>query len=308
MRGAAQSQTEAEHCMHVAHLQTRPLGGTGVEPTVLGLGGEGVLRTFGYDAQAREVIHEALREQITYFDSARAYAGSERYYGVALGAERERIFLTSKAHDRTARGALAMLDQTLANMRVDHLDLWQVHDVRTREDLDAIAAPGGAYEAFAHAKSAGKTRFIGVTGHYDPEVLLAAIEELRFDTVLLPVNPCEAVARPFAATVGARAMRLGMGVIGMKAFSRGLLTQASPGASVQELTDYALSQPVHVVIIGCDSVEQVRANVAAVRRFAPMSEQRQKALERRLAPVARQMLYYRKNGTDEEPTSRPAAT
>ena len=272
---------------------TRPLGKTGVTPTIFGLGGEGVLRTFGYDRQASDVIHAALDEGVTYFDSARAYAGSERYYGAALGDMRDKIFLTSKAHDRSKRGALAMLDETLSNMCVDHLDLWQLHDVRTWDELDAIGAPGGAYEAFAQAKLAGKTRFIGVTGHHDPHVLLTALERFAFDTVLLPVNPCESHSEPFAAIVGTRARELGMGVIGMKVLSRGLLTTIETGPSVQQLIDYALSQPIDVAIIGCDDVAQVEANAEAARRFAPMTVERQRELEQRVRLYAQRVLYYR---------------
>jgi len=88
-------------------------------------------------------------------------------------------------------------------------------------------------------------------------------------------------------------MELGMGVIGMKVFSRGLLTNLPDAPGVQELVDYALSQPIHVAIIGCDTVEQVRANVAAARRFRPMPDEHQRALEQRLAPHADTMLYYR---------------
>jgi aryl-alcohol dehydrogenase-like predicted oxidoreductase len=279
--------------MNAARVPERMLGNTGVKATVFGLGGEGILRTYGYDTQARDLIRSALAENVTYFDSARAYAGSEQYYGMALGRERDRIFLTSKAHDRTRRGALAMLDRTLANMRVDHLDLWQLHDLRTFEELDEVSAPGGAYEAFAEAKRAGKTRFIGVTGHFDPDVLLAAIQKLRFDTLLIPVNPCEAQAQSFAARVGAVAIELGMGVIGMKVLSRGLLRATHDAPSLQELIDYALSQSVHLVIVGCDSVDQLRENVTAARRFTPMPLHLQRELETRLRPFAARALYYR---------------
>jgi aryl-alcohol dehydrogenase-like predicted oxidoreductase len=279
--------------MDSARLPMRRLGNTGVEASIFGLGGEGILRTFGYESQARDVITTALREGVTYFDSARAYAGSEQYYGATLGASRGNIFLTSKAHDRSRRGALAMLDQTLSNMRVAHLDLWQLHDVRTWEELDEIGAPGGAYEAFVEAKRAGKTRFIGVTGHHDPAVLRSAIERYRFDTVLIPVNPCEAHAEPFVRIVGARATELGMGVIGMKVLSRGLLTNIPDAPSTRELFEYALSQAIHVAIIGCDTVEHVRENAAAARAFRPMAAQEQRALEDRLQSYAETMLYYR---------------
>jgi aryl-alcohol dehydrogenase-like predicted oxidoreductase len=283
--------------MSCTNIPMRRLGNTGIEATIFGLGGEGILRTHGYDDQAHAVIDAALSEGVNYCDSARAYAGSERYYGGALGPARDRVFLTSKAYDRTRRGALAMLDQTLANMRTSHLDLWQLHDLRTWQELDEIASPGGAYEAFEEARRAGKTRFIGVTGHYDPEVLVAAIERLRFDTVLIPVNPCEAQAEPFSRRVGARAIELGLGVIGMKVLARGLATSLAGGPSVQDLVDYALSQPLHIVIIGCETVEQVRENALAARRFAPMPEAAQRELEGRLRAHASDMLYYRPPAT-----------
>ncbi len=268
------------------------LGKTQARVTRLGLGGEGILRTFGCEVQARAVIEAALDAGITYCDSARAYAGSESYYGASLGRRRERIFLTSKAHDRTSRGALRMLDHTLTTMRVSHLDLWQLHDLRTWEELDAVAAPGGAYEAFVEAKRAGKVRFIGVTGHHDPQVLLSAILRLDFDTVLLPINPCEPYAGAFAAQVAPAAMARGMGVIGMKVLARGLLPRAR-AASIPELIAYALSQPVHVVIIGWDDPHQVRQSVDAARGFRPMPAAAQRQLEQRLRPVAPGCLYYR---------------
>jgi len=274
-------------------LPSRRLGQTGVEVSIFGLGGEGILRTHGYEDQAREVITSALDEGVTYCDSARAYAGSEQYYGAALGASRENIFLTSKAHDRTKRGALAMLDQTLSNMRVSHLDLWQLHDLRTWQELDAIGAPGGAYDAFVDAKLAGKTRFIGLTGHYDPDVLVAAMERHRFDTVLIPINPCEAQVQSFSLTVGNRAIELGMGVIGMKVFARGLLTSMEDPPPVADLMDYALSQAVQCVIVGCETSAQVRENARAARGFSPMPAAAQRALEERLRPRASEMLYYR---------------
>lgn len=291
MAGARERPT-----VSTTHIATRPLGHTGRTPTILGLGGEGILRTFGYERQAADVIDAALEEGLTYFDSARAYAGSEGYYGAALGKRRDRIFLTSKAHDRDKRGALAMLDQSLRTMRVDHLDLWQLHDVRTWDEIDAIGAPGGTYEAFDEAKRAGKTRFIGVTGHHDTAVLRAAIERFAFDTVLLPVNPAEASVGSFVHEVVPEANRREMGIIAMKVLCRGLLARLPDPPTTQELVDYALSQPVTLAIVGCDDVAQVRVNAAAARAFAPMSEERQRALEMRVSPSADRLLYYRPQG------------
>ena len=149
-------------------IPTRVFGKTGIEVTVTGLGGEGVLRSYGQEGEAWKVIREAVDHGISYFDCARAYAGSETYYGQVWSRhpeDRARIFQAGKSGSRSKNGALADLDQTLRNMDIDYLDLWQIHDVRTEEDLEIISSPGGAVEAFLEAKTKGKTRFIGVTGH-----------------------------------------------------------------------------------------------------------------------------------------------
>jgi len=275
-------------------LPTRLLGRTGARVSALGLGGEGVLRTFARDEQARAVIEAALAENITYFDSARAYAGSEQYYGATLGRRREDIFLCSKAHDRSFAGALEMLELTLRNMRTDHLDLWQLHDVRTEEDLELMDGERGTYAAFVRAREQGKTRFIGVTGHYDPNIMLEAIRRFDFDTVLLPVNPCEAAVDSFASIVIPEALARGMGVIAMKIFGRGLLLGMREDPPIKSLTDYALTAPVSLAIVGCDDVAQVQAAASAVRSFAPLSPQEQHELERRLRSESKRTLYYRR--------------
>ena len=119
-------------------IPKRKLGKTGVEVTILGLGGEGVLRTDGYEKEAYALINKAIDLGINYFESARAYSGSEGYYGLALKERRQEIFLNSKSHARDKKGALQHLHETLKNMKTDYLDLWQVHDVRTEEDIEEI--------------------------------------------------------------------------------------------------------------------------------------------------------------------------
>ena len=130
-------------------------GKTGQTVTRVGLGGEGVLRTHGQTPEAQAVIREALGQGITYFDSARAYAGSENYYGTvwpAIPEVRANIFQTSKSAGRNKKGAWEDLRQTLSNLGTPYLDLWQIHDVRTEEDLAAIEGPGGALEAFSRPR------------------------------------------------------------------------------------------------------------------------------------------------------------
>ncbi len=267
------------------------LGSTGVSVTRLGLGGEGVLRTFGYEAEAQAVIDAAFAGGIRYFESARAYSGSEAYLGRGLAGRRQEVFLTSKSHGRSRKEAEDHLAVTLRHLDTDYLDLWQVHDVRTARDLAALTAPGGALEAFRWAKERGYARFLGVTGHHDPEILRQALDLLDFDTVLLPINPAEPAHRSFLP-VAREARERGLGVIGMKVLARGLVEQLGV-APVGDFVRYALSQPVDVVVIGADDVSQVQELLAAAREFTPMPPAEQRRLEEAVRPFARGLMYYK---------------
>jgi aryl-alcohol dehydrogenase-like predicted oxidoreductase len=274
-------------------IKRRPLGKTGVEVTILGLGGEGVLRTYGREKDAYRLINSALDLGINYCESARAYSGSESYYGKALKERRKEIFLASKSHGRDKKTALAHLDQTLSNMKTDYLDLWQVHDVRTTRDIEEIFGTGGAIEAFALAKERGSARFIGVTGHEDPAVIRRCIELFDFDTVLLPVNPAEPVYRSFPDEIIPIAEERQMGVIGMKVYFRGLAAQLPFFRSMQSFFDFAVSQPVTTVVIGCDDLEQLKENVDFAKSFTPMPDPEKKELIDAAAPFSRQLMMYK---------------
>ncbi len=140
-------------------IPQRRLGKTNVDVTIIGLGGEGVLRTHGREREAYELINRAIDLGINYFDSAKAYAGCESYHGKALGERRKDIFLAGKSHAHDRKGALAHLHDTLKTIKTDHLDLWQMHDMRSTADIDEVTARGGALEAFREAKEKGFDRF-----------------------------------------------------------------------------------------------------------------------------------------------------
>jgi aryl-alcohol dehydrogenase-like predicted oxidoreductase len=274
-------------------IQKRKLGKTGVNVTLLGLGGEGVLRTFGYDDEAYSMINRALDLGINYFESARAYSGSETYYGKALCERRKEIFLTSKSHARDGKGALEHLRETLTNMKTDHLDLWQVHDVRTDDDIKGIFGPGGAIEAFAEAKQKGLTRFIGVTGHHSPEILKKCLNLFDFDTVLLPVNPAETHYKSFLDEVVPFAEQKGMGIIGMKVYFRGFAARIPWYQTMEPFLHFALSQPVSTVVIGCDTIQQLEENISFARNFSPMPDAEMRDLIGKVKPFSRQLMYYK---------------
>lgn len=274
-------------------IPKRILGNTGVEVSILGLGGEGILRSHGYDQEAYDLINRALDLGISYCESARAYDGSETYYGRALRERRNEVFLASKSHDRSKYGALAHLTQTLRNLRTDYLDLWQVHDVRTIDDIEEIFALGGAIEAFIEAKEKGFVRFIGVTGHHDPAIIRNCIERFPFDTVLIPVNPAEPAHRSFSAEALPSALERNMGIIGMKVYLRGLAAKIPGYTGMEPYLRFALSQPLSTVVIGCDTMRQLEENVSFASSFQPLSAEETVALVRRVEPMARKLMYYK---------------
>jgi predicted aldo/keto reductase-like oxidoreductase len=276
-----------------SEIPKRELGKTGVDVTILGLGGEGILRTNGFDREAYSLINRAIDLGINYCESARAYDGSESYYGMALKERRNDIFLTSKSHARDKRSALAHLQETLGNMRTDHLDLWQVHDVRTSSDMEQIFSKGGAIEAFVEAKERGLVRFIGVTGHHDPDIIRACIERFPFDTVLCPVNPAEPSHRSFIGGVLPLAQEYRMGIIGMKVYFRGLAARIPGHGGLEPYLRFALSHPVSTIVVGCDDLAQLEENVRFAASFRPMTESEQGELVRTVAPFGRQLMYYK---------------
>jgi predicted aldo/keto reductase-like oxidoreductase len=277
-----------------APLPTRRLGGTGREVTLFGLGGEGVLRTFGREREAVEVIHRALDQGVTYCDTSPAYAGSLDYYGAALGERRARIFLASKTHDRTRDGSMRLLDDMLRRLRTDRLDLWQLHDLRGMDELDMIFGRGGALEAAVAAREEGRVGHVGITGHHDPAVLMEAMRRFDFDTVLLALNPADPHRRPFIGTVLAEACRRGMGVIAMKTCAQGALLR-SRGLSMKDCLHYAWSLPgVSLAIVGCSTPDEVDENAALARAFRPLEETELRALETRTRPFAEAGSYFKK--------------
>ena len=266
---------------------TRTLGSTGIAVEAVSLGGEGILRTHGREGAAVAMIHEALRAGVRYCDTAPAYDESQEYYGAAfrsMDGARDRVFLATKTHERRKIPALSLLEASLRALGTDHVDLWQMHDLRTQTDLEAIFAPNGAIEAAEHAKKAGKIRFVGLTGHQDPAILVAAMERYDFDSVLLPINAADPARLPFLTTVVPLARKKRMGVVGMKVMAAGRLP-GEGAATAEECIRYAMAY-ADTLIIGCSSPAEVQDNLRIGRTAAPMTPEEQRALESRLASKA----------------------
>jgi predicted aldo/keto reductase-like oxidoreductase len=244
-------------------------------------------------SEAVAVIHRALDQGVNYCDTAPAYAGSLDYYGAALGERRRDVFLASKTHDRTRAGSLRLLDESLRRLRTDHLDLWQLHDLRTRDDLDRIFARDGAIEALIQARTQGRVRFLGLTGHHAPAILMEAMHRFDFDTVLVALNAADVHRLSFIASVLPEAVRRGMGIIGMKVCAQGALL--GPGKlTMEEAMSYVLSLPgVSNTIVGCKTPAEVDENARIARRFVPLDDHGRQSLEERTRRRAAAFTYYK---------------
>ncbi len=285
-----------EKALESDEIATGIFGQTGRKVTLVGLGGEGILRTYGCTPRAQEVIREAIAQGITYFDSAHVYSDSEVYYGsvwAELPGVRTGIFQASKSASRDKEGALADLEKTLQRMATNYLDLWQIHDVRTEADLQVISAPGGAIEAFIEAKSSGKIRSIGVTGHHDPTILTRAVKEWPVDAVMMPVNPVEELLGGFLTSTLPAAKAKGIAIIGMKVLGASHYIDAELGITPELLIRYAFSHDITVAIVGCSTAGEVKTLADIGRDLKPLSEREKLHLMEKFRPRVRQLAFYR---------------
>jgi len=276
-------------------MPTRELGRTGFRVGLFSLGGQAAIEQPDNEAAAVAIVERALDLGVNYIDTSARYGGearwSERYVGQVMKRRRREAFLATKTHDRTRDGSLRILEKSLHLLQTDQVDLWQLHAMSSMADVDAVFARGGAIEAFEKARAEKLVRFLGLTGHTDPDVLAAAIRRFPFDAVLMAVNAADPHHLPFQKTLLPLAVEKGMGIIGMKIPARGRLLGA---LTMPEAMRYVLSLPVSTVIVGVDSITQLEENVETARGFTPLGPQQLAALERKAEPVARQALWFRR--------------
>jgi aryl-alcohol dehydrogenase-like predicted oxidoreductase len=275
------------------HSRLRALLGS---PYRVGLGGEGVLRTEGRDMDALEMLASACGAGIRYYDAAPAYAGSERYQGRFWGQHpewKDETFQASKSAQRDGAGAAADLARTLSRLGRDHLGLWQIHDLRDRDDIRHLEGRDGALRAFYEARENGTVRGIGVTGHHDPAILLHAVTSWDLDAVLLPVSPVEAAIGGFSDTVIPAARERGIGVIAMKVLGAGKYLYPESGLSAENLIRFALAQDVDLVIAGCSTPDEARLLAQLGREHTLMDGEEQARLVETVRPYAERLAYYR---------------
>jgi uncharacterized protein len=268
----------------------RPLGRTGIEVSILGVGGFHLGATKDQEEATRLVQH-ALDAGINFFDNAWEYhdGESEARLGRALEGRRKEAVVMTKlcTHGRNKRVAMQMLEESLGRLKTDHLDVWQIHEVVYENDPDMIFGPDGAAEALLQAKKDGKVRFVGFTGHKDPAIHLKMLSHgFPFDTVQMPLNPFDATFRSFQSQVLPEAKKQGIAVLGMKSLGGSGEMVKNGALTPSEALRYAMSLPVACTISGMDSMEVLEQNLKIALNFEPMSEAECQALAARCADYA----------------------
>ncbi|MFH1766265.1 MAG: aldo/keto reductase [Gemmatimonadota bacterium] len=266
-------------------MPERPFGKTGHNVRLFSLGGQATLEQEGTRDESVAIINRAIDLGVNYVDTAASYGRgiSQKYIGEVMATRRDEVFLATKTHNRTRDGSLGLLEQSLESLQTDHLDLWQLHNISTIEQLDQIFAEDGAIHALLQAREQGIVKNLGITGHADPDVLIEGLNRFDFDTILLALNPADKFHRPFMDNLLPLANEKGMGVIAMKIPARGRIFKDGGLTSMKEALAWTFSQPVSTVIVGCDNVAQLEENISAAADFKPLNSAQMTAIEAKVA-------------------------
>jgi aryl-alcohol dehydrogenase-like predicted oxidoreductase len=273
-------------------IPRRRLGRTGVEVSMIGLGGYHVGIQDSIEESVR-IIRSAIDRGISFLDNCWDYneGQSEERMGRALEeGYRGRVFLMTKIDGRTKDAAAEQIDQSLRRLRTEMIDLIQVHEVIRMEDPDRIFGEDGAIRALIEARRAGKVRFIGFTGHKDPSIHLAMLRMAEahgftFDAVQMPLNVMDAHYRSFEHEVLPVLTRKDIGVLGMKPMGAGAILRTRL-VTAPECLRYALSLPTSAVITGCDSMRVLDQAIEVATSFEPLSDADRAALLARTKQAA----------------------
>ncbi len=247
-------------------MKKRRLGRTELEVTAISLGALPMQRCTMDEAGG--VLETVLAAGINFIDTARAYTDSEEKIGRHLSPRRSEFYLASKSMARDKDAMAKDIDISLQAMKTDYIDLYQIHNIKTRKDLDSVMGAGGALEALKEAKAAGKIRNIGVTGH-SVELLVEAVRTNEFSTVQVPFNFIETKAREELFPL---AQSLDVGIIIMKPLGGGQVTHHNLALR------FIVEHEGVVAIPGMDLVEQIHENLKALTEYKPLTAEERETL------------------------------
>jgi predicted aldo/keto reductase-like oxidoreductase len=277
-------------------LPRRPLGRTGLPVSMIAVGGSHVGRPA--EAEAERIIEAAIEAGIRTFETAQLYqnGGSEERYGKFLTPKyREHVQIFTKTMATDGRTATSHLEGSLRRMKLDYVDLWQMHDIASPEDVDDRLRHG-VLDAMLQAKGSGKVRHIGFSGHatWRAHAHLLKTTDV-FETCLMPINVADSSYESFILNILPLLGERQMGVLAMKTLAagdflrgRGTAPAIIPGViSIEDALRFVWSLPVSSLVSGMGLAAHVRENAGYAARYVPMTDDERKQLVARVADVGR---------------------
>ena len=264
-------------------MEERPYGRTGEKFSILSFGAQRAVDDHGCsENEAIEMINHALDNGIRYFDTAWIYSGgqSEERVGKVARHRRKEMWIATKAWSRNRERARKQLEDSLKRLQTDYVDEWRMHSIWSFEELDKVTAPGGALEAAVQARDEGLVRYISISGHSNPQVQIEALERFPLDSILCATSVLDHFILSFAEEFLPVARAKGVAVAGMKILGFGKLSHIYDRA-----LRYAFGLPIDTAVVGMESMEQLKNNLAVAEAFRPLTDEERLELFREVLPL-----------------------
>jgi hypothetical protein len=264
-------------------VETRPFGKTGESFPILSFGGQRIVDDHDCtEEEAIEIVNTAIDRGIRYFDTAWIYSQgqAETRLGKVVKHRRSEMWIATKAWDTTRDGALRQLEESLGRLQTDHVDEWRLHNVWDYARLDAFTAEGGALQAALQAREQGMVRYISISSHTDPQILVEALQRFPFDSALIALSALDHFILSFAEEFLPIANAEGVATVGMKVLGLGSLTN-----HVERSLRYAFGLPVSTVVVGMESMAQLEQNLAIAESFEPLTDAERLAFFSDIVPL-----------------------
>ena len=291
----------------VMKIPQRPFGATGESVGIYSLGAQATVEQVGMREQALAIVNKCIDLGINYIDTSAWYGmdgnssegdhlrgTSERFVGEVMKTRRKEVFLATKTHDRSYDGAMRHLESSLKNLQTDVIDLWQIHNVGGRvEDFDMVFSEEGCMKALLKAKDEGVVRFLGFSGHQDPDPMKDLMDRYDFDAVLMALNAADKHHNSFIEKLLPSAVERNMGIIGMKIPARDRIFSNGGIITMKEAMSYTMSLPVSTIIVGIDKIAELEENVKIASEFEPLTAEEMLAIEEKVKPHYEHLMFYK---------------
>jgi aryl-alcohol dehydrogenase-like predicted oxidoreductase len=292
----------------VLKIPQRPFGATGESVGIYSLGAQATVEQVGMREQALAIINKCLDLGINYIDTSAWYGmdgnssegdhlrgTSERFVGEVMKTRRSEVFLATKTHDRSYDGAMRHLESSLKNLQTDLIDLWQIHNFggRGEEDFDLIFSDEGCMKALLKAREEGVVRFLGFTGHQNPDPMKELLGRYDFDAVLMALNAADKHHNSFIEKLLPEAVEKNMGIIGMKIPARDRIFSRGGIITMKEAMSYTMTLPVSTIIVGIDKIAELDENVKIASEFEPLTTDEMLAIEEKVKPHYEHLMFYK---------------